>query len=510
MKRILLSVLYAFLMIVGLLGLFFEGTMFIDRLNGGKMNTRIVWAYDTDKGLFQYAKIISEYVEAGKLDELKNICEESGVKFAVYTKNGSFRGRNMDWPEEGAALTTGYTTDKETYVIRLQISDMISPEVGETVARVWMFFYGSFVKEGALTVISIVLLVFGAMLFVSRGHVMVKYLLALAGLFAGNILLVKSSSRQNTYYLSLCLIVEAIILIAVGAIYISKISNLRKAVKEIADGNINSTVDEKEYPVSLKGFAHDIGRVSESVSLAVNERMKSERLKTELITNISHDIKTPLTSIINFSDLINKDEASEEEKKEYAEHLHKQSVRLKELLESLIEASKAATGAVELHMSPCDVHIILEQCVVEYEHKLNEADITLVESYPEEKLMISADAKFLSRIFENLLTNISKYSMPGSRAYVSATKKEGQVIISFKNMSKDPLNFSMEELTERFVRGDLSRHSEGHGLGLSIVKSLMDLQNGKLLMYAEADLFVAELSFPLLEIAEEETEIKEG
>ena len=301
----------------------------------------------------------------------------------------------------------------------------------------------------------------------------------------------------NKYERLIVLAVEAAVLIAVGAFYISKISRLRKEVGELAGGNLNREIDVKSFPISLKGFATDIGRVSDSVSLAVDEQMKSERLKTELITNISHDLKTPLTSIINFSDLINNSDASEEEKAEYAEHLHTQSGRVKELLDALIEASKAASGAVEINMAPCDVHILLEQCVVEYEQKLNEAGLTLVESYPEEKLMISADAKFLSRIFENLLTNICKYSMPGSRAYVSAAQKGDQAVISFKNMSKEPLNVSVEELTERFVRGDASRHSEGHGLGLSIVKSLMDLQNGKLNMRAEADLFVAELSFPI-------------
>ncbi len=231
------------------------------------------------------------------------------------------------------------------------------------------------------------------------------------------------------------------------------------------------------------------------VSEAVNEKMKSERLKTELITNVSHDLKTPLTSIINFSDLISKEAPKEGIVAEYATHLQKQSVKLKNLLEALLEASKAATGALDVNLESCNVHIMLEQCVVEYEQKLSDMGIRLVENYPDDEMLVMADVQFLRRIFDNLLQNICKYAMQDTRVYLDAKSVDEKVIISFKNISKEPLNISADELTERFVRADSSRHSEGNGLGLSIVKSLMDLQNADMRLSVNADLFMVELVF---------------
>ena len=496
MKRILLSILFAIMIIIGLAGTFFEGAMIYDRLTGEKINTGIVLQSTGSDALKKYAKIACEYIEEGRIVELREVFGEKNLRFAVYTEDGTPAGRYMTPEEEMSSVLVRYSTKKNNYIVKFNTYQVKIVYNDNLIVYIWTSVYGNTVIEAVLGTISLLLLVSGTVLFVLFAPPICKYLLVLLILFLVNTLI--WTKFFNKYERLIVLAVEAAVLIAVGAFYISKISRLRKEVGELAGGNLNREIDVKSFPISLKGFATDIGRVSDSVSLAVDEQMKSERLKTELITNISHDLKTPLTSIINFSDLINNSEASEEEKAEYAEHLHTQSVRLKELLDALIEASKAASGAVEINMAPCDVHILLEQCVVEYEQKLNEAGLTLVESYPEEKLVISADAKFLSRIFENLLTNICKYSMPGSRAYVSAAQKGDQAVISFKNMSKEPLNVSVEELTERFVRGDASRHSEGHGLGLSIVKSLMDLQNGKLNMRAEADLFVAELSFPLL------------
>ena len=509
MKKTLLSILFAIMLVAGLLGTLLESAMIYDRFTGEKITLEYAFCANDRKVPYDLAKVIVDYLEKNDVETLKKVCNRRDIRFAVYTYSGTPVGRNMSSYEELGSLYYDYHTEKGEYRIKLDVGTQEDRDVNRFLAKGWTFIKAYTYREVIFGVASVVLLIGGIALLVFFGLPIVKYLVFVLLILTVLVVVAIAGGSHDYDELFTTAVAVLIILTVVGAYYIKKISNLEKAVKEIADGNTDCKINTKKYPISLKNFAGNINHISDSVYNAVNERLKSERFKTELITNVSHDIKTPLTSIINFSDLIVKEGTTEEERIEYADHLHKQSVRLKELLEALIEASKAATGAVELNMAPCDVHVLLEQCVVEYEHKLNLADISLMESYPEEKLMISADAKFLSRIFENLLTNICKYAMPGSRAYVSAKKLDNNAVISFKNMSKEPLNFTMEELTERFVRGDISRHTEGHGLGLSIVKSLMDLQNGELKMQADADLFIVELSFPLTEIESEEIATEE-
>lgn len=268
-----------------------------------------------------------------------------------------------------------------------------------------------------------------------------------------------------------------------------------KVCSELAKGNVDAKVDTKHMIWDLKTQGENINAIADSINLAVEERMKSERMKAELITNVSHDIKTPLTSIINYVDLLSKEEIESEKAKEYIEVLSRQSDKLKRLIVDLIEASKASTGNLEIHAEEIDVRMALLQVTGEYEEKLQQAGVELLLHIPEEGIMIQADGRYLFRIFDNLMTNIKKYSLNHTRAYIDL-KNEGQdVLIIFKNISKDVLNVSGEEFTERFYRGDTSRNTEGNGLGLAIVKSLVELMNGSIRVIVDGDLFKVEIRF---------------
>ena len=231
------------------------------------------------------------------------------------------------------------------------------------------------------------------------------------------------------------------------------------------------------------------------MSKAVEERMKSERLKMELITNVSHDIKTPLTSIINYVDLLQKEELHNEKAAEYLEVLERQSSKLKKLIEDLVEASKASSGNISVVKEELDVGVFLIQTVGEFEEKLSAAGLELIINKPEETFYILADGRHLWRVVDNLMNNICKYAQPHSRVYVNLGTQSEYVEITFRNMSKFPLNISSDELTERFVRGDKSRNTEGHGLGLSIAKSLVEIMGGELQIVIDGDLFKVILQF---------------
>ncbi len=277
------------------------------------------------------------------------------------------------------------------------------------------------------------------------------------------------------------------------------LTRIRDAAHEIVSGNLNYQTKAVPVPGLLKDLSQDINDMSDSISIAVEDRMKSERLKTELITNVSHDIKTPLTSIINFADLIVKEKSENPKIQDYAEHLYKQSSRMKKLIEDLMEASKASTGNMEINLEVCDVRVLLGQCLGEYEDRLKEHDLELVVKLCEESIFILADTKMLWRVFDNLMGNICKYAQGGTRVYLSTEVRGEKVLIIFKNISNYALDIPPEELMERFVRGDLSRHSEGNGLGLSIVRSLMDLQKGNITLAVDGDLFKAILEFSIVD-----------
>lgn len=271
---------------------------------------------------------------------------------------------------------------------------------------------------------------------------------------------------------------------------------LQEGSRLIAEGNLQQKIDTTKMYWEFKKHADNLNRISEGMSHAVDERMKSERFKTELITNVSHDIKTPLTSIINYVDLLEKTDIQDENAREYLEVLNRQSARLKKLIEDLIEASKASTGNLSVSMEELEANVFVMQILGEFEEKVAKAGLELIIHKSEEEISVQADGRHLWRVVDNLMNNICKYAQPGSRVYINLEQTSEQISLTFKNMSKYPLNISSEELMERFVRGDSSRNTEGNGLGLSIAKSLMELMNGKLTLYVDGDLFKVVLEFP--------------
>ncbi len=293
-------------------------------------------------------------------------------------------------------------------------------------------------------------------------------------------------------------ILEKLILIPVVLYMAIMLRKLQKAGSALANGNLSYHLDTKGLLGDFKSSGEDLNHIASGMSLAVEERLKSERMKTELITNVSHDIKTPLTSIINYATLIGNETCENETIREYSTVLLRQSERLKRLIEDLVEASKASTGNLEVHLSPCNTSIFLTQVGGEYEEKLQRADLTLVIKQPEREVRIMADGRRMWRVFDNLMNNICNYAQSGTRVYLTLEIIGKNAIITFKNTSRDPLDISEAELMERFVRGDTSRNTEGNGLGLSIAKSMVELQNGSMNLLIDGDLFKVTLSFPII------------
>lgn len=274
---------------------------------------------------------------------------------------------------------------------------------------------------------------------------------------------------------------------------------LRKGAKAISEGNLNQQMDLKYLYGPFREHAEDLNHISDGLQAAVEDRVKSERMKAELITNVSHDIKTPLTSIVNYVDLLGKEELQNERAKEYISVLSRHAQRLKKLTEDLVEASKASTGNIAVNAAPVDLNVLLSQAAGEYSDRFAAKNLEAVLTTAENQPRILADGQLLWRVFSNLMTNIVKYAMPGTRVYLTTTAKNGKAAVTFRNISNAPLNMTGDELTERFVRGDRSRTGgEGSGLGLSIARSLTELQGGTFTVTVDGDLFKAELTFPLL------------
>lgn len=272
---------------------------------------------------------------------------------------------------------------------------------------------------------------------------------------------------------------------------------IRLGTEKIIGGDPNYHIDSQKMPPDLKRHADELNNLSQAISAAVDERMKSEHFKAELITNVSHDLKTPLTSIINYVDLLKKEKIDNPKAQEYIEVLDRKSQRLKKLTEDLIEASKASTGALTVSKERLDVVQLIRQALGEYEEKLSAAGLTLVTALPEEALYINADGRHVWRVLDNLLNNCAKYAMEGTRVYLNAAARAESVAVTVKNISRQELNVPPEQLMERFVRGDESRTTEGSGLGLSIARSLTELQGGRFWLEIDGDLFKANVAFPL-------------
>ena len=270
---------------------------------------------------------------------------------------------------------------------------------------------------------------------------------------------------------------------------------LLDAAKRMRGGDLDIKVDEKYMLGAYKDMARELNGLSDVVQLAAQKQMRSERMRTELITNVSHDIKTPLTSIINYVDLLQKPHSQEDGEK-YLEVLSRQSARMKRLIDDLIELSKASTGNIPVELTKIDAVEAVNQALGEFTDKLKAAGLTPLFRQPEEPLYIHADGRLLWRAMSNLLSNAVKYAQPGTRLYIDMVAVDKKVCISLKNISRDPLNISAEELMERFVRGEASRNQEGSGLGLNIAQSMMELQHGALELLVDGDLFKATLIFP--------------
>lgn len=284
-----------------------------------------------------------------------------------------------------------------------------------------------------------------------------------------------------------------VVVILIGII---QANSLKDGAKRLAEGDLSEKVKTEKMFWEFKEHGETLNCVSDGISLAVEKRMQSEHFRTELITNVSHDIKTPLTSIINYVDLLQKEEIGNEKAKEYLEVVSRQSARLKKLTEDLIEASKASTGSMPVNMEKLEMGVFLTQTLGEFEEKFEAAGLRPVLHKPEKEVLVTADGRHLWRVVENLVQNICKYAQPDTRVYIDLEEKRNEVVISFKNISRYELNISGDALMERFVRGDESRHTDGSGLGLSIAGSLMELMGGKLEIVVDGDLFKVILHFP--------------
>lgn len=303
-----------------------------------------------------------------------------------------------------------------------------------------------------------------------------------------------AGSMRGLLWVVIYIILKWLCIVGIVA-YLIQTQELYKCAKEMAEGNLDRKADTSKMFWVFRAHGEHLNQIRDGMSKAVEARIKSEHLKTELITNVSHDIKTPLTSIINYVDLLQKGDMDEKTRQEYIEVLSRQSARLKKLIEDLVEASKASTGNIQINWAEIDANMLLEQAIGEYGDKLDKAGLKVVFTGSDTPAVVMADGQHLWRVFDNLLANISKYAMPGTRVYASVIRGDGEVRMEFKNISRDPLNVSSDELMERFVRGDSSRNTEGSGLGLSIANSLCTLMNARFTISIDGDLFKAAIIF---------------
>ena len=276
---------------------------------------------------------------------------------------------------------------------------------------------------------------------------------------------------------------------------IKSYNKVKQAINDLYSGKTDIQLNENDFSKEDKATSKEINDIAGGLSNAINERLKSERLKTELITNVSHDIKTPLTSIINYVDLLKKENIKGEKANEYLGILDNKSQRLKKLTEDLVEASKASSGAIKLNMEKLNVNELIKQISGEFQDKFEAHKLEEIISFPEEEAYIEADSRYLYRVLENMYSNIAKYALEGTRVYIDIVDEDNKIYIKLKNVSKQKLNISADELMQRFVRGEASRNTEGSGLGLSIARSLTELQKGKFNIYLDGDLFKVTIEF---------------
>lgn len=282
--------------------------------------------------------------------------------------------------------------------------------------------------------------------------------------------------------------------------FIKNCSQIERKLKEMYEEDNSNKLYEEDFGNEFKNSVRYLNNISNGFENAIQDRMKSERMKIELITNVSHDIKTPLTSIINYVDLLKKENINNEQAKEYIEILDSKSQRLKKLTEDLVEASKVSTGNISLNLEKINVVELVKQATGEFEDKFKKRGLETIINADKNEVDIMADSRYMYRIIENLFSNVSKYALENSRVYIDIKQSKednlaNNVIIEVKNISKDKLNISAEELMQRFVRGDKSRTTEGSGLGISIAQNLTELQKGKFELKLDGDLFKVKIIF---------------
>ena len=274
---------------------------------------------------------------------------------------------------------------------------------------------------------------------------------------------------------------------------IGGIHKIFSALEEIRQGNYSVYINIYALPKTLRENAEKVMSLRDGLKTAVEEAVKQEQTKTELITNVSHDLKTPLTSIINYVELLKKCNITDGDANEYLDVLGEKSDRLKKLIEDLVEASKASTGNIKVEKVEVSLNEMVSQLLGEHADGLEKKRLSVVAEIPEENLIVRADGKLLYRVMENLIVNVEKYSLFGTRVYVTVKNEGAYGTVTFKNISEQPLNITAEQLKERFVRGDESRSTEGNGLGLSIAESLCNVQGGELEISINGDLFTAKV-----------------
>lgn len=323
---------------------------------------------------------------------------------------------------------------------------------------------------------------------------LIAYIIVIASIAIFILLAFRDSAMTLILELALlCIIIYKILK------FLKNYSQVENKLKEMYEGNNSNKLEEAKFLPEFKNTVKYLNDISNGFENAIQDRIKSERLKAELITNVSHDIKTPLTSIINYVDLLKQENIENEKAKEYIEILDNKSQRLKKLTEDLVEASKVSTGNISLNLEKINIVELIKQASGEFEDKFQKRGLQTIIDSKENEINIMADSRYMYRIIENLFSNVAKYALEDSRVYVDIknekTEPTPNCVIEIKNISKDRLNISADELMQRFVRGDKSRNTEGSGLGISIAQNLTELQNGKFNLKLDGDLFKVELIF---------------
>ncbi len=323
-----------------------------------------------------------------------------------------------------------------------------------------------------------------------------RTILAFLCYFFLNLLLFLLTDQQGGVFAGLAWLALNIAVLVLLCRWAISFRQLCQGAEAIAQGDLDYQIDVQRMPGDLRTHAQALNNIAAGLSGALEEKMKSERFKAELITNVSHDLKTPLTSIINYVDLLKTTQQTDPSAQAYIEVLDRKSQRLKKLTEDLVEASKASTGVLRVEREKIGLAQLLDQALGEWTEKLESRRLTVVPSVPDGETWVYADGRHLWRVIDNLLSNCAKYAMEGTRVYLDLTRGKGQVSLSVKNISREPLNIPPERLMERFVRGEESRSTEGSGLGLSIARSLTELQGGTFALSVDGDLFKATVTLP--------------